>query len=812
MHNRFLIEGGNDIILSLLQLFNESWMRGEMPRIWKNADIIAIPKHGGSSKIEKMRPISLLSVVGKLMDKLVARRLSDRGEREGWFPSWQGGFRPGRGVCDQLVAFSHTVTDAWRCRQKCITAFLDASKAYDRVHRMGLIKKLINLGLRGRMLRWIMDFISERFGRVRIDGEHSRYREYRYGLPQGSCLSPILFNVFFSDMFPAEISDPNIRVGVYADDICVTVVGETTEQVARKLSEQLELVERWGRKNRVRFDKLSDKCGYMIFSRKRTSDVDVRFGEESLKRKSSHKYLGVIFEENFSFSKHLARVKAKAWSAYHLVRRVVGERWGATTKAVVRLYEGLIRPILEAACVVWDGATAAEKVTLERVHRLSLMAATGASNRTSTQELEIYCNTQSLQDRRDYIVASYFNRVQRLDPETHPVASALRSWRRAGSPPFHSRASFFPRAAALCRRLCRFSEFDEGSPDFLEPIPSPPIRKERSRQWRSNDKDHGKLAHIKLLNCLDPNNDIVIYTDGSACPNPGRIGLGVCGTIYGKTQTYGQPIGIGSNITAELCAILSALKKTLLTRNLRLFNRVFIFSDCQSAIDLSLERCTPTHSFQLVSNIHRALRALRRIISVTILWVPAHVGVPGNEAANAAAKNAAIEVKDGTAVPGQPLITLSTSRALIKHAQKEKLQKQWLSVVYEKRGTEHLSRLRPDVSRPSSFFVGTRQQQTILARLRFGSCELHASRSRWYPNVSELCECGQIETVRHFLLHCEKYRQSRTKMISEIRTFWQGIISEDLLLGGATVRLQDCQWELVVAAVARFVESTNRKI
>ena len=361
-----------------------------------------------------------------------------------------------------------------------------------------------------------------------------------------------------------------------------------------------------------------------------------------MKRKASHKYLGVVFEENFSFSKHIKRVRAKAWSAYHAIRRVVGEKWGATTKIVVRLYEGLVRPILESACVVWDGATASEKQTLDTVQRLSLMAATGAHRRTSTQELEIYCCTQSLQVRRDFLVASFFNRIQRLNPKEHPVSAAFRSWIAEGSPPFRSRTAFFSRAAALCRRLCRFSEFDDGGFNFLEPIPSPPIRKEKSYQWRAKDKDAAKLAHIKLVNRLDPENDIIIYTDGSACPNPGRMGIGVSAVIQRRIQTFGNPIGIGSNITAELAALEAALEKTRNTRKLELFSRVFIFSDCQSAIDLALQRCTVTHSFDVVKSIHENLRTLKSIIPVYILWVPAHVGVPGNEAANTVAKNAAI--------------------------------------------------------------------------------------------------------------------------------------------------------------------------
>lgn len=143
------------MILSLLQLFNESWLRGEMPKVWKTVEVVAIRKHGETTKAENLRLISLLSAVGKLRYKTVARRLSDRGERADWFPSWQGGFRPGRGVCDQLVNFAYTVTNAWRRSQKCVTTSLDASKAYDRVHRAGVLKKLVDFGVRGRMLRWV---------------------------------------------------------------------------------------------------------------------------------------------------------------------------------------------------------------------------------------------------------------------------------------------------------------------------------------------------------------------------------------------------------------------------------------------------------------------------------------------------------------------------------------------------------------------------------------------------------------------------------------------------------------------------------
>ena len=99
-----------------------------------------------------------------------------------------------------------------------------------------------------------------------------------------------------------------------------------------------------------------------------------------------------------------------------------------------------------------------------------------------------------------------------------------------------------------------------------------------------------------------------------------------------------------------------------------------------------------------------------------------------------------------------------------------------------------------------------------MARLRLGSNNLNASKSRWFPNVSEQCECGATETVEHFLLDCPRLSEPRTTMITKLRTFWNGAISEDFLLGGGGVRLPKEHWQLVVSAVAKFVKDTKRSI
>ena len=155
-------------------------------------------------------------------------------------------------------------------------------------------------------------------------------------------MSPILFNVFFRDVFEAKIGDRNVKVAVYADDISVTVEADSAQQAAKQLSFILGAVDQWGYRNRVRFDKASDKCGFMVFSRRAIESPVVQFGNELLQQLTSHKHLGVTFNGKLNFAEHISHVKAKAWSAYHAVRRVVGYNWGVTTGTVMRLYIGLV--------------------------------------------------------------------------------------------------------------------------------------------------------------------------------------------------------------------------------------------------------------------------------------------------------------------------------------------------------------------------------------------------------------------------------------------------------------------------------------
>jgi len=140
------------------------------------------------------------------------------------------------------------------------------------------------------------------------------------------------------------------------------------------------------------------------------------------------------------------------------------------------------------------------------------------------------------------------------------------------------------------------------------------------------------------------------------------------------------------------------------------------------------------------------------------------------------------------------------------------MQRRWLSTVREKSNSDHLSRLKPDISLSPAFLVGTRHEQTILSRLRCGTNNLNASKAKFNLLASPLCACGEIETVHHFLLRCPMHESYRTVMIKAIRTFWKGYINDELLLGVASPKLNMAQSAMVVTVVATFVRSTKRNI
>ena len=201
MHNAFLFHLPKAHHSALLALFNQSFRLAELPHKWEMALIIPIPKpQKDPGQLSSYRPISLLSCVGKLTERLLHDHLTWHLESKECFLPHQFGFRPGLSTIDALMPLEHEIQMALRSGQVLIAVYFDLKGAFDQADHSGILHKLAQSGIRGRMLRWLQAYLTGRSFRVSVAGSLSSAHLTRSGVPQGSILSPLLFNVLLQDL------------------------------------------------------------------------------------------------------------------------------------------------------------------------------------------------------------------------------------------------------------------------------------------------------------------------------------------------------------------------------------------------------------------------------------------------------------------------------------------------------------------------------------------------------------------------------------------------------------------------------------
>jgi len=190
------------VLEEILALMNHIWQEGRLPSAWKHALVVPILKPGkDASKAGSYRPIALTSVLCKIMERMVTDRLVYKLEKKGWFTSVQSGFRRGRSTMDAVTSLDSDIKKAMVNREVLLAVFIDIEKAYDMLWKEGLVIKLYEAGVRGRMINWIQDFLKDRRIQVRVANAFSAGTDIDNGTPQGSVISPVLFNIMINDIF-----------------------------------------------------------------------------------------------------------------------------------------------------------------------------------------------------------------------------------------------------------------------------------------------------------------------------------------------------------------------------------------------------------------------------------------------------------------------------------------------------------------------------------------------------------------------------------------------------------------------------------
>ena len=207
---------------------NKSFLEGLFPYQLKSARVVPIYKGGTKTDVENYRPISLLSSISKINEKLMHNRITNFLDRNGSLNDMQYGFRPGRCCEHALLKAQDLLLDSLNRQQVSLLLLIDFSKAFDMVEHDILLDKLNHYGIRGNILNWFKSYLSDRKQFVTIDGIDSGEKVMKYGVPQGSILGPLLFIIYINDLpHISEIA----KFIMYADDANIIVTGSNIAEV-----------------------------------------------------------------------------------------------------------------------------------------------------------------------------------------------------------------------------------------------------------------------------------------------------------------------------------------------------------------------------------------------------------------------------------------------------------------------------------------------------------------------------------------------------------------------------------------------------
>ena len=390
----------------LALLFSKSLEEGHVPRDWRDAHVVPIFKKGAKSKPCNYRPISLTSVVCRLMETLlkneIIRHLSDNNLIR---PS-QHGFLPNKSCATNLLTFLERTTSEVDQGNSIDVLYLDYAKAFDKVPHKKLLAKIEALKVTGKVLNWIKSWLTDRRQKVTLNSKYSEWKPVTSGVPQGSVLGPVAFTIFINDldMSVGEAAE----VYKFADDtkIAKKIAGEQDQTSLQAIINNLVTwAENWG----MSFNK--SKCKVMHIGRNNPKYDYVMEGHV-LDKATEEKDIGVIISHDLKPNKQCIAAASKAKVVLGQMSRSFHYRDRHVFK---RLYTTYVRPHLEFSTPVWSPGTTAEVNLLESVQKAAIQMISGLSSTTYEDKLK-ELKLETLEERRKiFDMAQVFKILHRKD-------------------------------------------------------------------------------------------------------------------------------------------------------------------------------------------------------------------------------------------------------------------------------------------------------------------------------------------------------------------------------------------------------------
>ena len=460
-----LKECSSEIAVPICLICNKSMEEGSIPDSLKDGIVTPVYKGGDKTQPKNYRPVTLTSHIVKVFERIVCDELKRYLDTIQVWNDNQHGFRRGRSCLSQLIEHHQKILDGLEEECSLDIVYLDFSKAFDKVDHKILLKKLLNIGVSGKLLRWLSNFLVGRKQAVRVEGCISGYAYVGSGVPQGSVLGPLLFLIHVSDM------DSHLKVSTassFADDTRVMMrvrSSEDHDNFQRDLGE----IYAWANENKMIFN--DSKFIHLHYHHPKIQIDHENYlsaDRRSIYTEHDTRDLGVVMSDDANYKNHIDSIVVKGNRQASWILRTFRSR---NSLSMITLFKSLVLPLLECCCQLWNLPLSRDIRKVEAVQRSYTSKIDGTCGMNYWDRL-FHFSLYSLERRRQrYIIIYVFKILKGSVPNL------------SGS---NEVTAFVSERRGL---LCRI----------------PPLRQAAMAKFRSLKESSFSVKRPRLFNCIPSN-------------------------------------------------------------------------------------------------------------------------------------------------------------------------------------------------------------------------------------------------------------------------------------------------------------------
>jgi len=379
---------------SLAYICNLSLHMSVFPKDWKVAKVTPIHKSGDTGQVDNYRPISVLSIVSKIIERAVHDQLYSYFVAHNILSVCQSGFRKNHSTATTLLDVQDFILSNIDNGYVTAALFLDLKKAFDTVDHSLLIRKLNSTGIKGKELNWFVSYLNDRTQAVKIGNSLSTFRQVQVGVPQGSILGPLLFILYVNDLQMSV----NCKIVMYADDTTLLFRSSDPASLQTHLDYNMEQISSWFFKNKLTLN--IKKTKFMLFGTppklNKFSNVSLMFDNTIIEKVDSFKYLGLVFDSHMSWLNHVDYLKSTIAKRCGVIQRV---KCYLPKHILKMLAEAMVMPHFDYCSPVWTNCNQELKTKMQRLQNRLARIILSADIRTPINDMMDLLHWLKLNDR-----------------------------------------------------------------------------------------------------------------------------------------------------------------------------------------------------------------------------------------------------------------------------------------------------------------------------------------------------------------------------------------------------------------------------